>query len=168
MWVDGFCAPDTLRSRLSQHCAGRLTEVVLTPSCASWSRVLLTAHPLKLCWSLILAPAWPASWNSPQTNTFGDSLKGFKEPFPAATKEDVPAPWAVPQTRGRGATASLQPPSQLLTLTVQTPAGRKTAGNDPLFESGDQVFKKTKSTSRSKTTFICGWRHIRRYHPAEL
>lgn len=91
VWVDGLRAPDTLRSWLSQHCAGRDCSGSNPFTGFSVQYPIHCTHTPNLPWGS-LVPAWPASWNSAQTNTFGDSLQGFKERLPTASKEDVPAP----------------------------------------------------------------------------
>lgn len=119
VWVDGLRAPDTLRSWLSQHCAGRDCSGSNPFTGFSVQYPIHCTHTPNLPWGS-LVPAWPASWNSAQTNTFGDSLQGFKERLPTASKEDVPAPSPGPCRGCRRATASPYPLSQPLAFTTQT------------------------------------------------
>lgn len=168
VWVDGLRAPDTLRSWLSQHCAGRDCSGFNPFTGFSVQYPIHCTHTPNLPWGS-LVPAWPASWNSAQTNTFGDSLQGFKERFPTASKEDVPASRTLPWMPAGNRVPLPADSAARLHHPDITP--RKRAGSDPLpeGEGQGQVVKKMKSTSRSKTTFICHWHNMRRHHEsAEL
>ena len=146
-----------------------VTAVALIPSRAFRSSTPFTVHTPQTCHGAVWSLPGQLPGIQPKPILLGTPCRVSKNVYPQPPRRTFQPPQTLPwMPAGNRVPLPAESAARLHHPDI-TP--RKRAGSDPLpeGEGQGQVFKKMKSTSRSKTTFICHRRNMRRHHEsAEL